>query len=135
MCYSHFGNEVCNGAISIRQWGFINDCYKVKPQLPMGKILVMAMGFVDHLGLIVSSIYCERCEDIIGSHKVWYLITLLNNRHDELLIWLSNHKTIKFNVKLYDVYKIIIWSKTSKDHLLNSKQLFFFVHQRSDIFI
>jgi len=29
MCYSHFGNEVCNGAISIPQWGFINDRYKV----------------------------------------------------------------------------------------------------------
>ena len=43
MCYSHFGNEVCNGAISIRQRGFISD-WKWR------KILVMAMGFVDHLG-------------------------------------------------------------------------------------
>ena len=38
MCYSHFGNEVCNGAISITQQGFINDRYKVyKPRWPMGK--------------------------------------------------------------------------------------------------
>ena len=51
MCYSHFVNEVCNGAISITQWGFINDCYKVNPVGQWGKILVMAMGFVDHLGL------------------------------------------------------------------------------------
>ena len=50
MCYSHFGNEVCNGAISITQRGFINDCYKVNPIGQWGKILVMAMGFVDHLG-------------------------------------------------------------------------------------
>ena len=50
ICYSHFGNEVCNGAISITQWGFINDCYKVNPIGQWGKILVMAMGFVDHLG-------------------------------------------------------------------------------------
>ena len=70
LCYSHFDKEVHKEAISIRQRGFINDCYKVNPQLPMGKILVMAMGFVDQLGLIVSSIYYERCEDIIGSHKV-----------------------------------------------------------------
>ena len=50
MCYSHFGNEVRNGAISITQQGFINDCYKVNPVGQWGKILVMAMGFVDHLG-------------------------------------------------------------------------------------
>ena len=37
MCYSHFGNGVRNGAISIMQCQW-------------GKILVMAMGFVDHLG-------------------------------------------------------------------------------------
>jgi hypothetical protein len=27
MCCSHFGNGVRNRAISITQWGFINDCY------------------------------------------------------------------------------------------------------------
>jgi hypothetical protein len=47
MCYSHFGNEVC---ISIRQRGFINDHYKVNPVGQWGKILAIAMGFVDHLG-------------------------------------------------------------------------------------
>ena len=31
MCYSHFGNEVRNGPMSIMQPGFINDCYKVNP--------------------------------------------------------------------------------------------------------
>ena len=50
MCYSHFGNEVRKGAISITQRGFINDRYKLKPVDQCGKILVMAMGFVDHLG-------------------------------------------------------------------------------------
>ena len=50
MCYSHLGNGVCNGAISITQWGFISDDYKVKFMGQWGKILVMAMGFVDHLG-------------------------------------------------------------------------------------
>ena len=50
MCYSHFGNGVRNGAISITQWGFINDRYKVNPVGQWGKILVMAMGIVDHLG-------------------------------------------------------------------------------------
>ena len=51
MCYSHFGNEVCNGAISITLRGFNSDSYKVKSIGQWGKILVMAMGFVDHLGL------------------------------------------------------------------------------------
>ena len=51
MCYSHFGNGVRIGAISITQWGFINDRYKVNPVDQWGKILVIAMGFVDHLGL------------------------------------------------------------------------------------
>ena len=51
MCYSHFGNEVRNGAISITQWGFINARYKINPVGQWGEILVMAMGFVDHLGL------------------------------------------------------------------------------------
>ena len=44
MCYSHFGNEVHNGAISITQRGFINDCYKVNPVGQWEKILAMAMG-------------------------------------------------------------------------------------------
>ena len=46
MCYSHFGNEVRNGEISITQRSFINDRYKVNPVGQWGKILVMAMGFV-----------------------------------------------------------------------------------------
>ena len=50
MCYSHLGNEVCNGAISITQRGYISDRCKVNPVGQWGKILVMAMGFVDHLG-------------------------------------------------------------------------------------
>ena len=50
MCYSHFGNEVRNGTISITQRGFINDRYKVNPVGQWGKILTMAMGFVNHLG-------------------------------------------------------------------------------------
>ena len=49
ICYSHFGDVVRNGAISIIQWGLINDCYKVNPVGQRGKILVMATGFVDHL--------------------------------------------------------------------------------------
>ena len=53
MCYSHFVNEVCDGAISIKQWGFINDRYKVNPVGQWGKILIMPMGFVDHFGLRV----------------------------------------------------------------------------------
>ena len=51
LCYSHFGNEVCNGTISITQRVFINDRYKVNPVDQWGIILAMAMGFVDHLGL------------------------------------------------------------------------------------
>ena len=47
MCYSHFGNDVHNG---VMQQGFINDRYKVNPVGQWGKILVMVMGFVDHLG-------------------------------------------------------------------------------------
>ena len=42
--------EVHIGAISITQWGFDNDCYVGKPCWPMGKIFLIAMGFVDHLG-------------------------------------------------------------------------------------
>ena len=68
MYYSHFGNEVCNWAISIKQRGFIDDCFKVYPLTNGEKNLVrdhpfqmsaclrggwslMAIGFVDHLGL------------------------------------------------------------------------------------
>ena len=50
VCYSHFSNEVHNGAYSIVQQNFINDCYKVNPIGQWGKFLVMTMGFVDHLG-------------------------------------------------------------------------------------
>ena len=51
MSYSHSViNEVRNGAISITQRGFIHDRYKVNPAGQWGKILVMAMAFVDHLG-------------------------------------------------------------------------------------
>ena len=57
MCYSHFGNEVCNGVISITQRGFINDRYKVNPIGQWGKILVMAMGFVDHLGQYLATLF------------------------------------------------------------------------------
>ena len=31
MCYSHYGNGVRNGTISIVQWGLLSDCYKVNP--------------------------------------------------------------------------------------------------------
>jgi hypothetical protein len=55
MCYSHFGN----GAIFIMQWGFINDCYKVNPVGQWGKILVMAMGFVDQLGLCLFLVFLQ----------------------------------------------------------------------------
>jgi hypothetical protein len=50
MCYSHLGNGVRNGAISITQWVFFSGCCKVKSIGQWRKILVMAMGFVDHLG-------------------------------------------------------------------------------------
>jgi hypothetical protein len=47
MCYSHLGNGVHNWAISITQRGFITGYSKVNPIGPWGKILVMAMGFVE----------------------------------------------------------------------------------------
>jgi hypothetical protein len=50
MCYSHYGNGVRNGAISIAQWGLLSDCYNVNPIGQRGKILVIVMGFVDTLG-------------------------------------------------------------------------------------
>ena len=31
MCYSHYGNGVRNGAISIAEWGLLSDCFKVTP--------------------------------------------------------------------------------------------------------
>ena len=37
MCYSHLGNGVRNGAISILQWGFINDYCKVNAVGKWGK--------------------------------------------------------------------------------------------------
>ena len=57
MCYSHLGNGVSNGAISIMQRGFISGCYKVKSIGQWGKILVMAMGFVDHLGQYLETLF------------------------------------------------------------------------------
>ena len=57
MCYFHFGNV----AISITQWGFINDRYKVNPVGQWGEILVMAMGFVNHLGTINCVLLYWRC--------------------------------------------------------------------------
>ena len=56
MCYSYFGNEVRNGAISITQRGFINERFEVNPIGQWEKILVMAMGFVDYLGLAGSAL-------------------------------------------------------------------------------
>jgi hypothetical protein len=46
MCYSHLGNGVRNGAISITQWGFITGSYKVKSIGQWGKILVMAISLL-----------------------------------------------------------------------------------------
>jgi hypothetical protein len=60
MCYSHFDNKVHNGAISITQQGLINKCYKVNPVGQWGKFLVMAMGFIDHLGPGVSLAWCGK---------------------------------------------------------------------------
>ena len=50
MCYSHFGNEVRNGAISITQWGFINDRYIGKPRWQMGKYSGNVNGVCRSLG-------------------------------------------------------------------------------------
>ena len=50
MCYSQFGYEVHYWVISITQWCFINYCCRVNPVGQWGKIMVMAMGIVDHLG-------------------------------------------------------------------------------------
>ena len=45
ICYSLFGNGVCNGAISIMQHCFINDYYKVNAVGQWGKIMITIMGF------------------------------------------------------------------------------------------
>ena len=50
ICYSHYGNGVRNGAVSIAQWGLLSDCYKVNPIGQWGNIRVIVMGFVDTLG-------------------------------------------------------------------------------------
>ena len=50
MCYSHYGNGVRNGAISIARWGLLSDCYKVNPIDQWRKILVIILGFVHTLG-------------------------------------------------------------------------------------
>ena len=66
VCYSRFSNGVRNGAISITQRVFINDRYKVNPVGQWGKILVMAMGFVDHLGhcLYMYVLYVDKKESL-----------------------------------------------------------------------
>ena len=66
MRYSHFGNGVRNGAISIMQLGFISGCYK------WGKILVMAMEFVNHLG------QCLIDDNTIRAELTLYFCTFLN---------------------------------------------------------
>ena len=57
MCYSHFGNVVHNGAVSITQWGYIIYYYKVnKHHWPMGKIMITVMGFARWSITMVSAI-------------------------------------------------------------------------------
>ena len=53
ICNSHFGNEVCNGAISIAQWGFMSDW-------PTGKHSGIVNGFVDHFGQCSRSLVMLR---------------------------------------------------------------------------
>ena len=50
MCYSHFDNEIRNGAISITQWGFINDYYMVYAVGQWGKIMITVMMFSHTVG-------------------------------------------------------------------------------------
>ena len=50
MCYSHFGDEVRNGAIFIIPNGVLLMIAIRCPVGQWGKILVMAIGFVDNLG-------------------------------------------------------------------------------------
>ena len=55
MCYSHYGNGVLNGAITIAQWGLLSDCHKVNPIGQWGKILPIIVGFAntfEHSGLV-----------------------------------------------------------------------------------
>ena len=61
MCYSHLGNGVRNGEISITQQGFISDYYKVKPIGQWEKILVMSMG----LGLTQDSNLSQVIQSIL----------------------------------------------------------------------
>ena len=68
MCYSHLGNGVRNGAISITEKGFISDYYKVKPIGQYRKILVMAMGFVDHLGHILTNLLVQTAHHTAAWH-------------------------------------------------------------------
>ena len=49
--YSHLGDGVHNGIISITQWGFISACYKEKSIGQWGKNLVCnGNGVLDNLG-------------------------------------------------------------------------------------
>ena len=66
MCYSHLGNGVPDGAISIT---LISNYYKVKSIGQWGKFLVMAMGFVDHL---------EQGLSILFNQSLFHLNSVLN---------------------------------------------------------
>ena len=57
MCYSNFGN----GAISITQWGFINDHYKVSAIGQWGKTKITVMGFA--LTVAVQRIFIQNEKD------------------------------------------------------------------------
>ena len=51
MCYSHFGNGVCNGSISITQQDFTNDYYKANSVGQWGKkIMINAVGSAHTVG-------------------------------------------------------------------------------------
>ena len=76
MCYSHFGHEVRNGAISIMQRGFINDPYNVNPVGQWGKILVMAMGFVNHLGHYHVKFQCKLFDKSVNKSESLKIISL-----------------------------------------------------------
>ena len=79
MCYSHLGNGVvCNGAISITQRGLIRGCYKVKSIVQWGKILVMANGFVDHLGLCHCQTYQKNLSTTSSQKKSFWFFNLKN---------------------------------------------------------
>ena len=57
MSYSHFDNEVCNGTISFTHRDLIDTHYKLDPVVQWGKILVMSMGFADHLDLFLDALH------------------------------------------------------------------------------